>query len=203
MPDDPQANAYHDLLKHHYPEQTIPYLQRQIGKVLLLLEIADRHRLGQSVAGDWFKAARLLLSLSKREVVSLALDLTNKDEFLYPAALQLRKRLKNNVNRHRIKFYDRDLKILLRNNEIEQTVFAVAQLQNDLGITVDEAFENLAAGKPYSAEKVRADYKKAIGRARDRGYAVSPSINAFVRERRLSVAPTSPKGRRKKEERNT
>lgn len=182
-----------------YPELTFRPLRHKLQIVETLAEIAQRRRDGRSEPGDWVKAARLVISLSKRELISLVFDLSMPDDFsFYPYIMKLSRRPLTEAEQARKREVKRQMRDQKKKLIQEETVAKVALLQKDTAVSVDEAFEVLAQGEPYTSAKIKADYMKGIGAAREQGFAVLHPPNHMVAGIKVSMDTKSPKGRRPK-----
>ncbi|MEN9924950.1 MAG: hypothetical protein RL268_1076 [Pseudomonadota bacterium] len=182
-----------------YPELTFRPLRHKQQIVETLVDIAQRHRDGCSEPGDWVKAARLMIALSKREIISLVFDLSMPDDFsFYPYILKLSRRPLTEVEQARKREAKRQMRDQQKQRIQEETVAKVALLQKDTAASVDEAFEVIAQGEPYTSAKVKMDYMKGVGAAREQGFAVLQPPNHMVAGMKVSMDAKSPKGRRPK-----
>lgn len=197
MSDPQRPSCAQDALDRYYPEITYPPLRAQVRKVSALAEILQRHEKGESKQGDWFKAARLLLSMSRLELINLALDLGHRDEIsFFPVLLKLVPRTASHFDRAREKILKKAYRDDRRAEEQENTVARVALLQSDTVATLEEACEVLSEGEAFGKEKVRQDYLNAVSNARKRGYALLQSPNHMVPPVQVKIGLKSPKGRR-------
>lgn len=193
------ADNVSGLATELYPELTFRPLRHKQQIVETLVDIAQRHRDGCSEPGDWVKAARLMIALSKREIISLVFDLSMPDDFsFYPYILKLSRRPLTEVEQARKREAKRQMRDQQKQRIQEETVAKVALLQKDTAASVDEAFEVIAQGEPYTSAKVKMDYMKGVGAAREQGFAVLQPPNHMVAGMKVSMDAKSPKGRRPK-----
>lgn len=182
-----------------YPEFEFRPLRSKIRKTEILAEIVERQKSGASQPGDWSKAAKLMLSFSKRELVGLILDLSIKDEpSFYPYVLDLKRRSSGALERARQKAANKHARKKANEQRQQDTVARIALLQEVTDAKVTEAYETLAEGKAYSAEKVKRDYMGGIKVARKRGHALLQPPNHMIEPIKVPVNEKSPKGRRPK-----
>ena len=140
-----------------------------------------------------------MLSFSKREMVGLILDLATRDELsFYPYSLDLKKRAPGRLDRAREKAANKHIRLKQNMQNQQEAVARVALIQEGTEATVEEAFEVIAEGKPYSAAKVKGDYMAGIKAARKRGHAFLQPPNHMIDPIKVPLEQTSPKGRRPK-----
>jgi hypothetical protein len=197
MSDPQRPSRAQEALDRYYPEITYPPLREKVRKATTLAEILQRHEAGKSEQGDWFKAARLLLTLSKREMIDLALDLANRDEVsFFPLLLALVPRKLDHFDRAREKYTNKARREYEKEKRRERTVALVAMRQMDTGESLEEAFKALGKMVGFTYATVKADYMAAIKKVRSRGFAVWQPPNHMVKPTQIKMDPQSPKGRR-------
>jgi len=195
----PSPNPDKRSLRGLYPELEFSPLKNKIRTTEIFAEIAERHKNGTGKPGDWTKAAKLMLSLSKREIIGLVLDLSNRGDFsFYHHILELKLRTPGEFDRAREKAVKKHYRNTIHELNNQKTVAQVKLIQSGTPATIDEAFETLAEGEPYSAAKVKGDYMAGIKEARKRGYASLQPPNHMIDPIRVPLDQISPKGRRPK-----
>lgn len=197
MSDPQRPSRAQEVLARYYPELTYPPLRAQVRKVTSLAEILRRHEEGKGEQGDWFKAARLLLSMDRYEMIYLALDLASHEVVSFlPVILRLVERKPGAFDRAREKYTNKARREYEKEKRRERTVALVAMRQMDTGESLEEAFKALGKMVGFTYATVKADYMAAIKKVRSRGFAVWQPPNHMVKPTQIKMDPQSPKGRR-------
>jgi hypothetical protein len=204
------SNTDKELLES-WPELTNAAVYEIISKVDIIQNILLRNRKGGATRRDWFQAARILLRLSRKELIYLLLTLgQNEYPSIFPYALRFIKRKKTEQDKQRQKRLDaaekKDKKIRDENRVVE----LVTKRRNETGESIENILIDISLpdrskkssvsekSKTVSLSTNRKLYNAGIKRLRIQGYVRAEQLNYMRPPAFLAVEP-SRRGRPKKD----
>jgi|LauGreDrversion4_2_1035121.scaffolds.fasta_scaffold04001_8 hypothetical protein len=181
------------------PEVINPAIRKIILKVERIQIILLRNRKGGATRRDWFEAARILLSLSRKELIYLLLSL-GQNEFpsIFPYAIRFIERKKTKYDRVRSKALTDASKKDKKIADQDAAVALVAKHKAETGESIDQI---IAEHGRHSQSKIQKDYNAGRPRADERGYALLWHPNRMVPPEIIPIEPRRrgrPKGAKNK-----
>jgi hypothetical protein len=187
-------------LLESWPEITNSAVTKILIKVDVIHDILLRNRKGGASRRDWFKAARILISLSRKELIYLLLSL-GQNEFpsIFPYAIRFIERKKTKYDRERSKALTDACKKDKKIADQDAAVARVVKRKAETGESIDNIIIELSGS--HSQSKLQKDYNAGRKRADERGYALLQHPNLMVPPEIIPIEPSRrgrPKGAKNK-----
>lgn len=200
-PSSEPSHTSRELLES-WPEITNSAVTKILIKVDVIHDILQRNRKGGAIRRDWFKAARILLSLSKKELIYLLLSL-GQNEFpsIFPYAIRFIERKKTKYDRERSKALTDASKKDKKITDQDTAVALVTKCRAETGESIHNTIIDLELSSSHSQSKLQKDYNAGRKRADERGYAILRHPNRMVPPEIIPIEPRRrgrPKGAKNK-----
>lgn len=192
------SHSFVELL-NSCPELINPEIRKITLKVERIQIILLRTRKGGATRRHWFEAARILLSLSRKELIYLLLSL-GQNEFpsIFPYAIRFIERNKTKYDQERNKALTAAAKKDKKIADQDAAVALVAKNKAESGDSIDKIFAEYGR---HSQSKLQKDYNAGRKRADERGYALLRHPNRMVPPEIIPIEPSRrgrPKGAKNK-----